>query len=221
MSNPRERIFKRIQKALEITAPVPFPAFAEPPPSCYRDIPQSPEELLERFAEEFKAVGGVFHHARRMAEARALLQQLFSEAPGRSIAAADTTGLRELLAGLAGESLTWVSSRQNAGPALKFVDIGVTEADALVAQTGSIFLSTATGAGRCLSVLPPHHIVVASADQLVPTLGDALRLIRERYDGQPLSYFTLITGPSRTSDIEKVLVLGAHGPRRLSLVLVG
>jgi L-lactate dehydrogenase complex protein LldG len=65
------------------------------------------------------------------------------------------------------------------------------------------------------------HVVVATADQLTGTLGDALHMIRERHGGRLPSMLSFITGPSRTGDIERILVLGAHGPKELFLILVG
>jgi len=96
-------------------------------------------------------------------------------------------------------------------------ELGVTGCDCLVAQTGSIFVSTRSAGGRALSVLPPVHLVVARRDQLVPDLAVAFALLRQRYGRNWPSSLSLITGPSRTADIEKILVMGAHGPKRLAL----
>jgi L-lactate dehydrogenase complex protein LldG len=97
----------------------------------------------------------------------------------------------------------------------------LTAVDFLVARTGSIVLSSITAGGRRLSVLPPFHIAIASAAQLVPSLDEALRIYQQRGEPNRSSYATIITGPSRTSDIEKILVLGAHGPKRLAVIVVG
>jgi L-lactate dehydrogenase complex protein LldG len=70
-------------------------------------------------------------------------------------------------------------------------------------------------------VLPPHHVALARRDQLLPDLHAAYALLRERYADNWPSFMTLITGPSRTGDIERILVLGAHGPKKLTVVLVG
>jgi L-lactate dehydrogenase complex protein LldG len=96
-------------------------------------------------------------------------------------------------------------------------DVGITGCDCLVAQTGSVVVSARSAGGRALSVLPPVHVVLARRDQLVPDLDAAVRLLRNRYDGHWPSFLSVITGPSRTADIEKVLVLGAHGPKRIVL----
>jgi L-lactate dehydrogenase complex protein LldG len=91
----------------------------------------------------------------------------------------------------------------------------------LVKKLGAILVSSASSSGRALSILPHVHVVVADADQVVPDLGSALALAKARHGDQMPSMLSFITGPSRTGDIERILVLGAHGPKELYLVLVG
>lgn len=82
-------------------------------------------------------------------------------------------------------------------------------------------VSSAQAFGRTLTVYPPIHWVVARSSQLVPRLKDAFGLLRQRYPDQNYpSMVSTITGPSRTADIEKTLVLGAHGPRELWVFLL-
>lgn len=95
--------------------------------------------------------------------------------------------------------------------------VGVSGAEYLIARTGSIFINSQKAGGRRLTVLPPVHIVLARQSQLVSSLDDVLKKISNT--GNDWSYATFITGPSRTSDIEKKLVLGAHGPKRLITIL--
>jgi L-lactate dehydrogenase complex protein LldG len=94
----------------------------------------------------------------------------------------------------------------------------ITLAEALVAQTGSIFVSTACG-GRGASVVAPCHIVFATTDQLVPDLKTALSNAARNEILKINSYGCMISGSSRTADIEKILVQGAHGPIRLAVIL--
>jgi L-lactate dehydrogenase complex protein LldG len=101
--------------------------------------------------------------------------------------------------------------------ALEACDVGITECDALVAQTGSVLVTSRSAGGRALSVLPPHHVVLARHGQLVPDLTAAFARAREIYRDDWPSMLTFITGPSRTGDIERILVLGAHGPKRLTI----
>ena len=105
-------------------------------------------------------------------------------------------------------------------PDLERCQAAITGCDALVAQTGSILVSSGSAGGRALSVLPPHHVVIAQKSQLVPDLAAALGLVRERYAPNWPSFLSFITGPSRTGDIERILVLGAHGPKRLTVLIV-
>lgn len=100
-------------------------------------------------------------------------------------------------------------------------DLGVTGCDCLLARTGSIAVCTRSAGGRAMSVLPPVHLVIARRNQLVPDLTAALMLWQQRYDRHWPSNLCIITGPSRTGDIEKILVMGAHGPKRLAVYFVG
>lgn len=99
-------------------------------------------------------------------------------------------------------------------------DAGITECDALVAQTGSVLVTSRSAGGRALSVLPPHHVVIARRAQLVPDLPAAFALVQQRYAPDYPSMIGFITGPSRTGDIERILVLGAHGPKKLTIFCV-
>jgi L-lactate dehydrogenase complex protein LldG len=97
---------------------------------------------------------------------------------------------------------------------------GITTCESLISRTGSILVSSATRAGRRLSIFPHVHIVVAYTSQVVEDIEDGLAFMRKKYHGQLPSMISLTTGPSRTADIEKTLVLGAHGPKELILFLI-
>ena len=99
-------------------------------------------------------------------------------------------------------------------------DVGITECDAIIAQTGSVVLSSRSAGGRALSMLPPHHVVLARRDQLVTDLPEAFELLKTTYINNYPSMISIITGPSRTGDIERILVLGAHGPKKLTVLCV-
>jgi L-lactate dehydrogenase complex protein LldG len=103
---------------------------------------------------------------------------------------------------------------------LESCDAGITECDALVAQTGSVLVTNRSAGGRALSVLPPHHVVLARRSQLVADLPAAFDLLQKLYAGNFPSFISFITGPSRTGDIERILVLGAHGPKKLTIFIV-
>ncbi|WP_210466291.1 MULTISPECIES: LutC/YkgG family protein [Rufibacter] len=96
----------------------------------------------------------------------------------------------------------------------------LTTCEALVARTGSILVSSANASGRRLSVYPAMHLVVAKLSQLVPDIKQALQFVQGKYGNRLPSMLSLVSGPSRTADIEKTLVMGAHGPKELILFLV-
>lgn len=101
----------------------------------------------------------------------------------------------------------------------KSTEIGITSCEFLIAHTGSVMVSSANEGGRQAFVSPPVHIVIARKNQLVDYLGTAYAAIQKRYSEKLPSQITLITGPSRTADIEKTLVLGAHGPREINVYI--
>lgn len=96
---------------------------------------------------------------------------------------------------------------------------GITSCEFLIARTGSVLVSSQGDSGRQMNVFPPVHIILASASQLVNFPEDALKALQMKYKNKLPSAITTITGPSRTADIEKTLVLGAHGPKELIVFL--
>lgn len=95
----------------------------------------------------------------------------------------------------------------------------VTDCDFLVARTGSVVLSSRQASGRLQSVYTPIHIVIAYKHQLVADIGDVLSSIAESSNGFP-SFMTFASGPSRTGDIERTLVLGVHGPVEVYVFII-
>ena len=99
-------------------------------------------------------------------------------------------------------------------------NIGITLCENLIARTGSIVITSKQTSGRKLPVYANFHIVVAYTSQLVYNITDSLKQIREKYNNQLPSMISTITGPSRTADIEKTLVQGAHGPKEIFVFLI-
>jgi len=188
MDVARDNILERIRAALRVEAHRP------PPPTSAPIFPPvtNPEA---RFREEFTPLKGELIEDN---EALAVLLKGFARI------ASDGS---DLVGKAIGE----------ANASARECELGVTSCDCLVAQTGSVIVSTVSAGGRALSVLPPTHLVIARRDQIVPDLASAMALLRKRYDRHWPSALSVITGPSRTADIEKILVMGAHGPKRLAL----
>jgi len=209
-NNPsREQILERIRAGLRVpvAAPQEAPALA--------DIFAPVESPLERFQQECKAnLMECFLTADAAATAQTLAQVLAS-LPEGEIYVQDDPGLRQMIAaGGAARAVRWSSE----GAPAESSQATITLADALIAQTGSIFVSSACG-GRGASVVAPCHIVVARASQLVPDLETALRNATAEQRLEKNSFACIISGSSRTADIEKILVQGAHGPIRLVVVV--
>ena len=101
-------------------------------------------------------------------------------------------------------------------------DIGITGVDYAIAETGTCVLIARSGVSRLVSLLPPVHIAVVRRGQVLPSLDELFALRRQDFiDGALGSYMSLITGPSRSADIESTLVTGVHGPGEVHMVLVG
>jgi L-lactate dehydrogenase complex protein LldG len=102
--------------------------------------------------------------------------------------------------------------------------LGITGADYAVAETGSVVVLPTKGLSRLVSLVPPVHLAIVRAEDLVESLDDVFlfrRLDYLRNGGDMGSYLNFITGPSRTADIEMKLVVGVHGPREVHLALLG
>lgn len=99
-------------------------------------------------------------------------------------------------------------------------NVGVTGCEFLIARTGSVMVSSKQSDGRRGNIFPNFHIVVAWTSQLVFTAKDALTAIKAKYGAQLPSLISTISGPSRTADIEKTLVQGAHGPKEIFVFLI-
>lgn len=217
-SSGREAILQRIRQALGVKSHEP--EWLKEPRSTDAVFPvdaSSEASLKSRFREEFEAVQGEWHEVDSFPAAQTWLRDfVLQERIGSLLAGADD-GLLALAGDLPG--VTWVESDGRSTDGWPDVAAGLTTCETLVAESGTICVSAAQS-GRAMSVLPPLHIVVATSDQLVADLETSIDRLRGRYGGNLPSSCSWITGPSRTADIEKILVLGAHGPRRLVLLLL-
>lgn len=98
--------------------------------------------------------------------------------------------------------------------------VGITGCEFLISRLGSLLVSSGQMAGRGIFVFPEIHVVLAYTSQLAVDLKEAFSRLRKKYETRMPSMVTLITGPSRTADIEKTLVVGAHGPKELYVFLL-
>jgi len=204
----RENILHKIQAALQTPTerPVPKPDFNAPIYALEH------EHLAVEFVEVFKQNNGEFYYCENKDELLDRLKLLVQQKNLENIFAWELP-LIEML------SESGIPFSQDDAGLLK-VDAGITLCECMVARTGSLVVSSKQAAGRRLTIYPHIHIVVAYLSQLVPDIKDGLQLMQQRYGAQLPSMISMVTGPSRTADIEKTLVLGAHGPKELILLLV-
>ena len=101
-------------------------------------------------------------------------------------------------------------------------DIGITGVDYAIVETGTCVLLAKKGVSRLASLLPPVHVALVEKGQVLPSLDELFTLLRnDSLNGEELRYMNLITGPSRSADIESTLVTGVHGPGEVHMVLIG
>ena len=201
-------ILARIRQALMNTTSQPYPSI-DPQTRFFVES----EDVLEvRFAEAFTALNGNFIYCSDHNEFYDNLALLTEEQEWNHLFAWETQ-LQDFL-------IKRNFKKCRIGRNLDKADAGITLCEALVARTGSVLLSSKQAAGRGLSIFPPVHIVVAYVSQLVPDIQEALDLVRKKYEGKLPTMISLASGPSRTADIEKTLVLGAHGPKQVYVFLI-
>lgn len=205
----KDLILRRIREGLaKGAAPLP------PPPDLTAPVhPPLAAEPTEAFAQSFIAAGGTFVYCEG--------DEHFFEELYRFKQQHKLNTLHVWEPGLQ-EYLTHGEIAFTATPEAFVSDApaALTTCEALLARTGSVLVSSGTASGRRLSAYPEIHLVVAHASQVVDDIRPALELVQARYGRRLPSMLSLITGPSRTADIEKTLVLGAHGPRQLVVFLL-
>lgn len=203
----KEIMLKRVRQALLQKNDNPHPNFKET--TLYKDE----DELVDIvFVRELTAAGGKFLYCDGEI---GLIENLISLTEENSIKNiyAWEQGVQNLLSPYGFPFLKTAEDFESA-------NASITSCEALVARNGSVMVSNANASGRRLSIYPPIHIVIAKASQLVWDLKDALAYMQKRYGQEIPTMISTITGPSRTADIEKRLVLGAHGPKELYVLLL-
>jgi L-lactate dehydrogenase complex protein LldG len=207
ISSAKENILKKIRQALVDPTPVPFPQ-SEGNSSVY--VPPTQENEIE-FAENFGRISGRFVYCADITELTSQLEQLVSAQSWTQVFCREA-GLLEILE----KPLQALLIKED----LPEADVSITTCEALIARTGSVLMSSAQESGRTVSVYAPVHICIAYTSQLVYDIRDALEMLSAKYKDRIPSFITLATGPSRTADIEKTLVVGVHGPKEVYVFLV-
>lgn len=206
VSQAKENILKKIRQALSNPVPVPF-AHSEGAETVFQPLQK---ELEIAFAENFTSLQGKFSYCGSEKELVSQLTSLVRSRNWKNVFCIDTR-LKDIF-----YKNDW---QLTCSEDLESCDLAITGCENLIARTGSIVLSAKQPGGRTTSVYAPVHICIAYTGQLVYDIREALVNTRDRYTSLP-SLITLATGPSRTADIEKTLVVGVHGPREVFCFLV-
>ena len=208
-STSKEKVLKKVRDALVERMPAPYPD-VDMESNVFAG--QEGEFLEELFAEAFIRANGKFVFSSDVEELAENLNRLIATSSIKKLYYGE-----DFLAGLL-QSLD-VELYNKPGDVFK-CDAAVTSCEALIARHGTIVCSSTDMGGRKGMVAAPIHIVFATSKQLVYSIKEAMQYLEEKYQSAMPSLVSFLTGPSRTADIEKTLVHGAHGPKELYLFML-
>jgi L-lactate dehydrogenase complex protein LldG len=199
MSNTpsKNNILKKIRMALAHPTPLPFPK-SEGNDSVFQPLQQ---DLVVEFAEQFTQLQGKFIFCEDQQELSEQFARLCYQNQWTRIYCQEEKW----------KSIIPDNSSHND---IASCEAAITSCESLIARTGSIVLAS-THQGRIPSVYTPVHVCIATTSQLVYDIKDGLTALKLKYRDYLPSLITLATGPSRTADIEKTLVVGVHGPKEV------
>ena len=205
MTSARDEILARLGKVQERrNIPLDEPDLISP---IYHELEGSLDVI---FRKNIELVSGKVIETDSLATAAGILKNLLKEKKQESLFCADPVLIEAF-----GDQLNIKSGETD----FLNLNIGLTRCELLVAHLGSILISSAHSSGRRLNVFPETHIVLAFKEQIVDYLENAMEKLQEKYKNNLPSLISTITGPSRTADIEKTLVMGMHGPKDLIVIL--
>ena len=208
-SDAREQILQKIRSGLKKSE---FKTF-EGESLTNLEIYITPDKaLIEIFEDELTKINGEFISCNNNAELVEILKKIHAER-NLSVCYSPDHNYLEII-----KETGIPFSEEFVNP--DAIKSGISGCEFLVARFGSVMVSSALAGARRIFSFPEIHIVIAKEDQLVLEIEEALDGISHRYGDNLPSQITNITGPSRTADIEKTLILGAHGPKQLIVIVV-
>ena len=208
MTNP---VLENVRRALGRTAQTPL----GPRPAIHESrLPESVDSEIERFLGEIKKLSGVSQKL-SPSEIDSALKTLVEEQNIHKATVWETSHLRqlgitEILNSLGVELVSPNANKHD----MALCDLGITEADYLLPETGTLVLHSSSEKPRAVSLLPRVHLAIVRPEMLRP---DMHQVFAEAKDG---NYLVFITGPSRTADIELTVTLGVHGPKNLYVWMI-
>jgi len=204
----RDHILHRVRTALGRNA---GQGVADPPPARIR-VPQvAMEARVASLIERVRALAG---EALESADPRAFVANAIE---GKTAVASNSAYLAERgISSLAGVR-SGITDREELRAVCATADIGITSADYALADTGTLVMLSTPQEARMISLLPPAHIAIVPRERILTGLDELFSLIPN--PANLSSSMVLITGPSRTADIEQILVRGVHGPGQITVVV--
>lgn len=212
----RENIFRKLRAASATTLPSPDAAIA----AHYASLPRTTKDrLAQEFAEKIAAWHAEVHAVPRKAwveklkevvAAKGIATLLYAPATahGQALEAAGVNGLKPYDKPIDG----WKQEL------FENVDAAITRTRGAIAETGTLIVWPDADEPRLMSLVPPIHVALVDADAVVPTLYDAI--VQQGWSAGLPTNALLITGPSKTADIQQTLAYGAHGPKELVVLLL-
>ena len=208
----RDQILADIRTALGRTsgqAPAPFSAPLLRGPRFDRDL------YVQTFVQRFEKLAG---KAFVVADAAAVVPQLSSLFDGKRVVASNAPFLEACGITRLPQVQSGFTDRDALRGACAAADIGVTGADYALAETGTLVMLSSRQEARLISLLPPIHVAIVPRSRILANLDELLSLLPK--PAELSSSMVLITGPSRTADIEQILVRGVHGPGEIYAIIV-
>jgi L-lactate dehydrogenase complex protein LldG len=172
---------------------------------------------VERFREALEAVGGRCAFVRDEAEAAQAVQRIVEQKKAQRIAISDSPLVQRVIELVKSNAELF---RNAAASALFDCDLGITNAQWAVAETGTLVLDSDQERHRLSSLVPPVHVAIIESNRIRRTLVEVLQVIKDHGQGALSRAVTFVTGPSRTSDIELTLVIGVHGPGEVYVIVI-
>jgi L-lactate dehydrogenase complex protein LldG len=206
MPSARENILGRIEQALSNPASIPFNS--EETASAFFEKDRL--DLRSKFIDSYSKLEGYVFTCNTIQELHTRIQQLAFEKNWSPLYCQTPELINRLQ--------LWRLALLSADPNIDY-NAAITDCECLVARTGTVVLSSAQASGRMLPVYAPVHIVISTSDKIVYDIDDALHELKKKYESALPSGIFFASGPSRTADIEKTLVLGVHGPKEVYLFL--
>lgn len=213
MNSARERILAKVRRGLEASGQRSIAMAHAARELAYGEMP-SPRQpwkgnATERFCQRFEAWAGTWQRLSRVGEIPMAVQALLG--PEDFVSVAPHSLLREL---------DWPSQMAVNHEAPADCRLAVSVADAAIAETGTLVLCSGPQSPTGLALLPETHVVILRTETILPDMEAVWRHLQPEPPFPPRSLNT-ISGPSRTADVEQTIQLGAHGPRRLHVLLLG